>query len=70
MFNNLQAELARNRLNQTDIANALGISSKTVSNKMNGVSDFTLREIKAVVEIVGVKDIEYLFAESDETTVS
>ena len=53
MFNNLLAEMARNRINQTQLAEVLHVSQKTVSNKLKGKSEFTLSELN---KIMGPKD--------------
>lgn len=45
MFFNLRAEMARKHINQLEIAVVLGISVKSVSNKMNGKSEFTRKEM-------------------------
>jgi len=42
---NLRAEIARNKLKLKVIAVQLGISEKTLRNKITGASDFTLGEV-------------------------
>lgn len=42
--------LRSNNLTYNDIANLLGLSTATVSAKINGKSDFLLSEIKAIRE--------------------
>ena len=37
--------MVRNEIKQTEIATSLGISDKTMSNKMNGKSEFTRNEM-------------------------
>lgn len=65
MFPNLRAEMARcsPTLKIKDIAKALNISEKSVSNKMNGKSKFTLEEAAQIRDAffpdIG---IEFLFS--------
>ena len=43
-FTTLKAEMARKEVTGLDIANVLNISSKSIYNKINGVTEFTLKE--------------------------
>ena len=45
MFGNLRAEMARNKMTGTDMANVLHITHQSFYNKMNGVTDFTLEQM-------------------------
>lgn len=45
MFNNLKAELVRINLTQRDLAKALSIDEKTLSQKINGKSKFDVDEM-------------------------
>lgn len=62
----------RNKLNDKGItikayAEFLGISEKTVQNKLNGVTGFTLLEAKKTKEIIFPEyDMCYIFADSGE----
>lgn len=38
---NLKAEITRHKVRISDIANSIGISERTMRNKLNGVTDFT-----------------------------
>lgn len=64
MFRNLNAELARADKGHKDLAIALDVSVKTISNKMQGYSEFTLSEIMAVAELFPNSSVEYLFETS------
>lgn len=44
----LVAEMAKRRIKKKDICELLGISQKTLWNKIEGHSDFTLEEAKLV----------------------
>ncbi|CEJ74255.1 phage protein [[Clostridium] sordellii] len=41
---NLKAEMTRNNIHIAEIANHLGITERTLRNKINGVTDFTWQE--------------------------
>ena len=62
----LAAELARKGLRFTAIANMIGISKTAFYRKMNGQSQFKLREIKSLKEILSLSPdriSEIFFAE-------
>ena len=62
MYFNLNAEMARKKIKQSDICNILGLGSSAVNEKMNGKSDFKLKECKKIIKILFPKlTIEYLF---------
>ncbi len=66
MFNNLLAEMARNRINQTQLAEVLHVSQKTVSNKLKGKSEFTLSELNKIMGLFeGDVSFDYLFGPKD-----
>lgn len=67
MYNNLRAELARLNLSNKDLARELRVTHKTILNKMNERSEFTLKEIMQIMKIVNINDIDYLFV-TDKTT--
>lgn len=48
MFGNLRAEMSRNRITGTDMANVLNISHQSFYNKMNGETDFTLSQMMMI----------------------
>lgn len=67
MFPNLDAEMARENKKQTDVAMILGISESTVSDKMNGKTDFKLKECKKIIfNFFPGFSIDYLFATKEE----
>lgn len=67
MFNNLNAEIARYSLKTADLAKLLGVSLKTVTNKLDGKTEFTLSEIKKIASLFPNVSITYLFAENGES---
>lgn len=66
MFRNLNAELCRCNIKTKELAHMLGVSIKTINNKMSGRSEFTLSEIKAIASLFPNVSITYLF----ETTAA
>ena len=47
-FPNLQAEMARKKVRQGDLAQLLGLSEAQVSRKLNGIRDIGLAEMLAI----------------------
>ena len=43
-MDNLKAEMARAGVSKEDIKNLLGCSLRTIDNKLDGITDFTLPE--------------------------
>ena len=60
MFNNLEAEQARNRLNNTQVAEMLNISRASYENKKK-TGKFYVTEISKLCQIFKC-DFDYLFA--------
>jgi len=48
LFSNLEAEMARYKLSRGMLAEIVGMSSKTLCNKMNGKTGFTLKEMRSI----------------------
>lgn len=62
MFTNLYAELKRKGISFKAVATLLGITEKTLQNKMNGVTEFTLSEILLISEnLLPEFELRYLF---------
>lgn len=64
--NELKAEFTRKGYTQQQIADLMGISLKTLYNKMNSKNQrggFTDKEIKRLCEILHLKSIELFFEE-------
>ena len=63
MYENLRAEIARKNKTLVDLSNATGIRYQTLSEKMRGNSQFTVKEAVAIKEALGVDmPIDELFA--------
>lgn len=61
MFTNLVAEIAKKGLKKTEIASRLGMTPETLKNKLTGKTEFTLDEIKILLNIFSGYSMEYLF---------
>lgn len=62
MFNNLLAEMARNKITNEAIAFFLQITPNTISNKLSGKTEFTRKEMWLIrKEYFPNCTIDYLF---------
>lgn len=52
MFTNLRNELQAKNISLIAYSRLLGISEKSVQNKLNGITEFTLSEIKATLNVL------------------
>ena len=52
MYNKLKGAMAENNITQTQLASRLKMSLSTLNFKINGKSDFTIREAKKVSKIL------------------
>lgn len=67
LFPNLKAEMARQGLSGKKVAKGIGVSDKTFSNKMLGISEFTRDEMFKLRDMFFKgKTMEYLFERSEE----
>ena len=66
-YPNLEAEIARRRIQKSDIAKAMNISYRSFHNKTTGVCEFTWPEVNLIQHqfFPDVKK-EYLFATYDD----
>lgn len=62
MYLNLLAEATRKGYSKGDLAKLIGIAYNTFWAKMNGITDFTISEIKVLCKEFD-KPFEYLFEE-------
>lgn len=66
MYRNLDAEMARIKITQAHLAKELNITPTTLSFKLNGKSNLSLKECVRIKQILGTDlSIDYLFAEDD-----
>ena len=54
MFSNLEAELKRKRITREKLANELKMSISTISTKLTGKSEFTLKEAMEIKKLLSV----------------
>lgn len=66
-YSNLKAEMARVEIKQRHIADVLGISVKSVSDRLRGKQKFKVHEaIKIRDSYFTDKTIDYLFSDKEE----
>ena len=58
-----KAWLVANKISQKEVADFLGISPVSVNRKLNGVEEFTTRQIRAICERYSLSADEFFFAE-------
>lgn len=68
MYKNLEAEMARNGISKTLLAQKLNLSQKGLYLKLSGETDFTLTEIKKIQNLFKGLTLEYLFADNNKET--
>lgn len=73
LYPNLVAELSRNGITVTRLADNLSISRAALYKKLSGNTDFTLKDITTIQEVIkasnssGDYTLEYLFYRADKT---
>ena len=71
MFPNLEAEMARSKINQLQMAEMLGVTPTTLSFKLNGKSSLSLKECVLIKQLMFPdKTLDYLFATDERKEVS
>ncbi len=66
MYRNLDAEMARSKITKAHLAEELGITPTTLSFKLNGKSNLSLKECIQIKRILGTDaTVDYLFAEDE-----
>lgn len=62
MYPNLRAEMARKGVSVSQMAAAMGVGLQTLSRKLNGGSEFTLKECMTIKHYLGLDmSIDTLF---------
>lgn len=62
MYQNLQAEMARRKLTGRDLAKLIGVTELTLYNKLNGKSEFTLKNMEKIKSVLKIDaPFDYLF---------
>lgn len=68
MLNNLRAAMAVKKITSLALAALIGTTEKTINNKLNGITDFTLPEaLKIKNNLFPEYDLCYLFASTERT---
>lgn len=65
LFPNLKAAIATKGTTQTELAKKIGICSKSISLKMRGKVDFTLKDMSVIAKELN-QSMDYLFKKSGE----
>lgn len=66
MFPNLIVELRRKKYSQGGLAKYIGISESSMQNKMNGKTQFTLAEMRAIQSVFENCSLDWLFTECEQ----
>lgn len=54
MLSTLRAEMARKRVTQDDLAQAIGLSQPAIGRRMSGQVDWGLSELQVVADLLGM----------------
>lgn len=70
MYRNLEAELVRYNITKPELARILNISIKSLYNRINGITDWNVEEVKKIQKYINDKSssqltLDYLFEEYD-----
>lgn len=66
MFRNLEAEMIRAGITKEKLSKELGISNKTLYNRLSGYADWSMEEMKKTQAIINISlqqeyTLDYLF---------
>ena len=71
MFPNLEAEMARSKITQLQMAEMLQVTPTTLSFKLSGKSSLSLKECVLIKQLMFPdKTLDYLFATDEQKEVS
>lgn len=62
-FPNLVAEMARRGESVRSMSNKIGVEYNTLRKKINGITNFTLPEMRRIQRILQNNSLDYLFEE-------
>ncbi|GED68985.1 hypothetical protein BRE01_26870 [Brevibacillus reuszeri] len=69
MFPNIRAEMARNRLTASAMAEKLELNERTLGNKLSGKTEFTWSEVNRIRSIFFPScSLDYLFEQEKQST--
>lgn len=67
MLHNLEAEIVRKKLKRKEVADFIGISTRTLYDKINGVSQFSTKEAFSLQkEFFPECSLDYLFEQTEK----
>jgi len=58
-----KAWLVEHKISQKEVAELLGVTTVSVNRKLNGIEDFTVKQIRLICEKYGLSADEFFFAE-------
>jgi plasmid maintenance system antidote protein VapI len=61
MYPNLEQVMMKANITHKALAAILGVAGKTMQNKMQGRTDFTLPEVQTILELFPQYKLSYLF---------
>lgn len=71
MYRELLGEMVKKGITRKILAEELGITPKTLFNKMNGITEFTWEEVKKIRQLVAPnKTLEELFTQTETKNAS
>lgn len=66
MFTNLKKVLEEKHINNTTLAKILGVDAKSIFNKLSGMTEWKLSEIRKIQELCPEYSMEWLFATEEQ----
>lgn len=67
MLSNLASELRRKGISQSAVAKMLNCTDRTLTNKLNGTTEFSFNEAMAIWKnLLPEFNLDYLFADTDQ----
>lgn len=67
MFENLRAVMRNSNISTASLARIIGVTEKTASNKLNGVTEWTWTEIQSIRDLFPQYQLDWLFSRSHKT---
>lgn len=61
LFPNLKGVMASKGITITKLAELTGMGKSTLSNKLNGHTEFNLKDIKTIKDVLDITDVEDIF---------
>lgn len=63
--NKLKGAIVSAGYTQKQVADKIGITARALNNKITNKNDFYVREMRAIIELLGIKDYEDIFFAGD-----